>query len=300
MNLRSLDLNLLVVFDAVFKERNITKAGAKIGLSQSSVSNALTRLRGHLNDELFLRGPRTMLPTPRAFELAESIHATLAALEMSLDPKEFDPSNEARTFTIAAVDYFSVVIAPKLARYLQKNAPGIDIRILSAALDFKELLDRGEADFAAGVFEDIPDRFATQILLEDTFACVVRAGHPLAGAAPTVEQYVASHHLMISANGRSRGFIDNDLEKLGMKRRIAMTISSFSLAPAILESSDLVLTAPLKVIQSYNTTMYCVFPCPVILPTKSRHLDLIWHQRLSVHPAQNWFRKAIKEIAAEI
>ena len=137
MNLRSLDLNLLVVFDAIFKERNITKADTKIGLSQSSVSNALTRLRGHLNDELFLRGPRTMLPTQRAFELAESIHTTLVALEKSLDPKEFDPKNEARIFTIAAVDYFSVVIAPKLARYLEKKAPSIDIRILPAALDPK-------------------------------------------------------------------------------------------------------------------------------------------------------------------
>ena len=300
MNLRSLDLNLLVVFDAIFKERNITKAGTKIGLSQSSVSNALTRLRGHLNDELFLRGPRTMLPTQRAFELAESIHTTLVALEKSLDPKEFDPKNEARIFTIAAVDYFSLVIAPKLARYLEKKAPGIDIRILPAALDPKELLDQGEADFAAGVFEDIPDRFDTQILLEDTFACVVRVGHPMAETTPTVEDYVAAQHLMISSNGVARNFIDNDLEKMGLKRRISMTISSFSLAPAILDSSDLILTAPLKVIQSYNSAMYRVLPSPVASPTRLRHLDLIWHKRLSVHPAQNWFRKAIKEIAVEI
>ena len=300
MNLRSLDLNLLVVFDAIFRERNITKAGAKIGISQSSVSNALTRLRGHLNDELFLRGPRTMLPTQRAFELAESIHATLVALEKSLDPKEFDPKSEPHTFTIAAVDYFSVVIAPKLARYLEKNAPGIDIRILTAALDSKELLDRGEADFAAGVFENIPDRFDTQIMLEDSFACVVRVGHPLAGTIPTVEQYVAAQHLMVSANGVARSFVDSDLQKLGLKRRVAMTISSFSLAPAILAESDLVLTAPLKVIQSFNSTMYRVFPSPVASPTRLRHLDLIWHKGLSVHPAHNWFRKAIKEIAAEI
>ena len=103
MNLRSLDLNLLVVFDAVFRERNITKAGAKIGLSQSSVSNALTRLRGHLNDELFLRGSGTMRPTPRAFELAEPIRATLVALEQTLDPKKFDPANEKRIFTITTL-----------------------------------------------------------------------------------------------------------------------------------------------------------------------------------------------------
>ena len=120
MNLRSLDLNLLVVFDAVFKERNITKAGVKIGLSQSSVSNALTRLRGHLNDELFLRGSGSMKPTPRAMELADPIRATLASLERILDSKKFDPNLENRVFTIAAVDYFSVIIAPKLAQYMGK------------------------------------------------------------------------------------------------------------------------------------------------------------------------------------
>lgn len=300
MNLRSLDLNLLVVFDAVFKERNITKAGAKIGLSQSAVSNALTRLRGHLNDELFLRGPRTMRPTQRALEIADSIHSTLVALEMSLDPKVFDPKSESRTFTIAAVDYFSVVVAPKLARFLEENAPSIDIRILPATLDSKELLDQGEADFAAGVFDDIPERFDKQILLEDSFACVVRAGHPLAGTTPTVEQYVAAQHLMISANGVARSFVDTDLEKLGLKRRISMTISSFSLAPAILESSELILTAPLKVIKSYNNALFSVLQYPAASPTRLRHLDLIWHKRLSVHPAQNWLRTAIKTIAHEI
>ena len=279
MNLRSLDLNLLVVFDAVFKERNITKAGAKIGLSQSAVSNALTRLRGHLNDELFLRGPRTMRPTKRAIEIADAIHSTLVALEMSLDPKVFDPKSESRTFTIAAVDYFSVVIAPKLARFLEQNAPSINIRLLPATLDSKELLDQGEADFAAGVFEDIPDRFDTQILLEDSFACVVRSGHPLAGSTITVDQYVAAQHLMISTNGVARSFVDTDLENLGLKRRISMTIGSFSLAPAILESSDLVLTAPLKVIKSYNNSLFSVFPYPAASPTRLRHLDLIWHRR---------------------
>lgn len=300
MNLRSLDLNLLVVFDAVFKERNITKAGAKIGLSQSSVSNALTRLRGHLNDELFLRGPRSMLPTPRAFELAEAIHETLSALEKSLDQKEFDPKIAARTFTIAAVDYFSVVLAPKLAQYLERNAPRIDIRILPAALDPQELLDKGEADFAAGVFEDIPDRFDSQILLEDTIGCVVRADHKLATSGLALEQYVASDHLMVSANGVARSFVDVDLKKLGLKRRIAMTISSFSLAPAILASSNLVLTAPQKVIQSYDRSMFKFLPCPVSSPMRLRHIDLIWHKRMSVHPAQAWFKNAITEIAVEI
>ena len=300
MNLRSLDLNLLVVFDAVFRERNITKAGAKIGLSQSSVSNALTRLRGHLNDELFLRGSGTMRPTPRAFELAEPIRATLVALEQTLDPKKFDPANEKRIFTIAAVDYFSVVMAPALARFLSENAPGVNIIILPGASNPQELLDQGEADFAAGVFEDLPDRFAAETLIEDSYACVVNAEHPFAGTTPTIEQYVAARHLVINANGIARGFVDDDLQKLGLTRRVVMTVGSFSIAPAIIEASDYVLTAPLKIIQSYTSKKYYVFPCPVVSLPKMRQMDLIWHKRLSVHPAQQWFRQAMIEIATKM
>jgi DNA-binding transcriptional LysR family regulator len=117
MNLRSIDLNLLLVFDAVFQEKNITKAGTKIGLTQSSVSNALARLRGHLGDELFVRAAEGMRPTPRAIELAEPIRSTLFSLQNILDPKRFNPATESRVFRIAAVDYFSVIVAPSLANY---------------------------------------------------------------------------------------------------------------------------------------------------------------------------------------
>jgi len=297
MNLRSLDLNLLVVFDAVFKERNITKAGAKIGLSQSSVSNALTRLRGHLNDELFLRGSGTMRPTPRAMELAEPIHATLTSLESILDPKKFDPKIEKRVFTIAAVDYFSLIIAPKLAQYLSQNAPGIGVNILSASLDVQALLDAGEADFASAPYTDLPDRFDSALLLEDTYVCVIRADHPLAGANPTIEQYAASQHLHVNSKGDSYGFVDDALARQGLSRNIAMTVNGFSVAPAIIDQSDLILTAPRKIIQNYASATNYIFPCPVEAPTSSRRLNLMWHKRLAVHPSHLWFRETVQKIS---
>ena len=297
MNLRSLDLNLLVVFDAVFKERNITKAGVKIGLSQSSVSNALTRLRGHLNDELFLRGSGSMKPTPRAMELADPIRATLASLERILDSKKFDPNLENRVFTIAAVDYFSVIIAPKLAQYLGQNAPGIGVNILSASLDTHAMLDAAEVDFACVPYVDLPDRFDSTLLLEDTYACVIRAEHPLAGTDLTIEQYAAAQHLHVNSKGESHGFVDDALAKKGLSRHIAMTVNGFLVAPAIISQSDLILTAPRKFIKNYAGPTDYVFPCPVEAPLAMRQLNLTWHKRLAVHPSHLWFRETVKLIS---
>ncbi len=297
MNLRSIDLNLLLVFDAVFQEKNITKAGKKIGLTQSSVSNALTRLRGHLNDELFVRGTDGMRPTQRATELAEPIRHTLFSLQNILDPQKFNPKTEKRVFRIAAVDYFSVIIAPRLASYISQNAPGIDIRIIASAMSAAELLDNGEADFVVGPLLNLPDRFGSEHLISDSLICMVREGHPLAGKSVTVQEYADAQHLVLSLRGDSHGVIDEELAKLNLSRRVAMTVSSSAVIPAIVEESDLIVTAPKKIIQRYANPKSFVFHSPIKLPDKLIHLDLAWHKRLSVHPAHQWFKETLLTIA---
>jgi DNA-binding transcriptional LysR family regulator len=300
MNLRSIDLNLLLVFDAVFQEKNITKAGSKIGLTQSSVSNALSRLRGHLGDELFVRAAEGMRPTPRAIELAEPIRSTLFSLQHILDPQRFNPATESRVFKIAAVDYFSVIVAPRLASYLSQNAPGIDVRIISGSTGTYELLDNGEADFAAVPLEKFADRFESQVLITDTWVCMAREGHPLAGTVPTVNQFADAQHLGLSLNGNSHNFIDDELAKLGLSRRVAMTVNHSAVIPAIVEESDLIVTAPRKVVQRYASANSFLFDCPVPVPNKSIHLDLAWHKRLSVHPSQKWFKDTLLSIASTL
>jgi DNA-binding transcriptional LysR family regulator len=300
MNLRSIDLNLLLVFDAVFQEKNITKAGSKIGLTQSSVSNALARLRGHLGDELFVRAAEGMRPTPRALELAEPIRATLFSLQNILDPKRFNPATESRVFRIAAVDYFSVIVAPSLANYLTQNAPGIDVRIISSANGASELLDNGEADFAVVPFENLADRFGSEVLISDTWVCMARKDHAFAGKVPSVKQFADAQHLVLSLNGDAHNFIDDELAKIGHSRRVAMTVNTSAVIPAIVEESDLIVTAPRKIIQRYANANSFLFECPVPVPNKSIHLDLAWHKRLSVHSSQKWFKETLLNIASNL
>jgi DNA-binding transcriptional LysR family regulator len=300
MNLRSIDLNLLLVFDAVFQEKNITKAGTKIGLTQSSVSNALARLRGHLGDELFVRAAEGMRPTPRAIELAEPIRSTLFSLQNILDPKRFNPATESRVFRIAAVDYFSVIVAPSLANYLTQNAPSVDVRIISSANGASELLDNGEADFAVVPLANFADRFGSQLLISDTWVCMARKDHAFAGKIPDVKQFADAQHLGLSLSGDPHNFIDDELAKLGHSRRVAMTVDTAAVIPAIVEESDLVVTAPRKIIQRYASANSFIFDCPVPVPNKSIHLDLAWHKRLSVHPSQKWFKETLLNIASNL
>ena len=300
MNLRSLDLNLLVVFDAIYKEKNITRAARKVGLSQSSVSSALNRLRGHLNDDLFLRGNDGMRPTARATELAHPIGSMLVSLQDVLDPIKFDPAKEKRTFTVATSDYFEAFVAPKLALHLSTYAPGVDVRLVSGRTQAHQILDHAEADFAAGVFNNLPERFDSVLLLQDTFVSMVHGKHPLAQGVPDLEAYLAARHLLISPAGDAFGVVDEELAKSGLKRRVAMTVSTLAVAPAIVHESDLVLTAPSRIIKKYAGPESFVFACPVEIPKSSIQLSLIWHKRMSVHPSQLWFREILRTIAATL
>jgi DNA-binding transcriptional LysR family regulator len=297
MNLRSLDLNLLVVFDAIFKEKSITKAGQRIGLSQPAMSNALTRLRGHLSDELFLRGTDSLRPTPRAIELSVPIHAILAELEQVLEPAIFDPKQARRVFTVATADYFSLKVAPKLVVYLEKNAPGIDVRFVPTALNAIELLDRGEIDVGVFGYKNPPERFGTRTLFRDTFSCMMAANHPLAQRDLTLKRYASARHLVISLNGDPFGIIDQLLAEGGLTRRVIMTINQFSVASTIIESTDLIVTAPTKILEDCLSEATRIMPCPVRLPVPHGHVDMLWHKRLGSHPAHVWFRDTLAKMA---
>jgi DNA-binding transcriptional LysR family regulator len=297
MNLRSLDLNLLVVFDAIFTEKNITKAGLRIGLSQPAVSNALTRLRGHLQDELFLRGPRYLRPTPRAIELSAPIHAMLIDLESVLAPSVFDPLRENRVFTIATADYFNVNITPKLIVFLEKNAPGIDVRIVPNALNAMELLDQGKIDVAMFGFSEAPERFGVRTLFRDTFSCIMAANNPLAERELTLRRYVSARHLVVSLNGDPNGIIDDLLATDKLTRRVALTVNQFSIAPGIVENTGLLLTAPTKILEDYSSQKTKILRCPVRIPSPHGHVSIMWHRQLGAHPAHVWFREILAKVA---
>ncbi len=298
MNLAGIDLNLLLVFDAVIRERHVTRAGNLIGMSQPAMSNALNRLRHHLKDELFVRGPDGMRPTPRALELAAPIRGALRNLEEALDPVQFDPATANRSFTIGTNDFFVSALMPAIAAALEKKAPGINVCLMPSAGHSFEMLDAQEIDFGISAFGEIPDRFGSQILIEDTYVLMMRKGHPLAKGKLSLAKYAAARHMLVSPRGDPRGFVDRSLAEQGYTRQIAVTINSFTSAPALLAKSDLVLAAPKRIAKTF-APMYglATRPAPISGPREYASATAVWHNRLASHPAHLWFRGLLKEVA---
>lgn len=301
MNLAKLDLNLLLVFDAIMSERHVTKAGEKLFLSQSAMSNALKRLRFHLNDELFVRSYEGMRPTPRAIELAKPIRESLQQIELALEPKDFDPKTAHQTFTLGTNDYCVPVLIPKLLAYLEKQAPGINIRLISSAGKTLELLEAGEIDFGISAFYKIPEKFCFDILFNDNYVLIMRNQHPLAATKITQEQFIAARHMVVSPKGEHFGFVDMILAKKKLSRQVAITVNNFSAAPDILIQSDVILTVPQRIANTF-TSQYELTTQPAIFegPEEYTTSKLVWNKRLSDNLSHRWFRQLLQKTAASI
>ena len=297
MNLRRVDLNLLVIFDALMTERNVTRAARRISLSQPAFSNALARLRHFLKDELFIRGPEGMLPTPRALELAPPIRAALMTLESSLDQSAFEPATATRVFTLQTSDYLVSTVMPALMRHLAERAPGVDIRIVPPDHRTTQLLDAGEIDFALGGYGELPERFGVAIVDDNDFVCLMHAKHPLATGRLDLRRYAAAKHLLITPRGDPNGFVDDALAEAGLSRRIALTVNHFSVVPAIIAETDLIVTMPLRMAEGYAKLYGLTLrPSPVATSAIYSHIRLVWNKRLAAHPAFDWFRALMLEV----
>jgi DNA-binding transcriptional LysR family regulator len=293
MNLKHVDLNLLVVFDAIMTERNVTRAGERIGLSQPAASNALARLRRMFNDELFLRTPKGMRPTLRAVELAEPIMHALREIDGALQPAAFDPARSRQTFRLAMADYLASVILPPLARRLQETAPGVNLHVRpNDNVTSPALLDANEIDIAIGNFSELPERFCRQELLAEEFVCVMRRGHPLAASRITLKQYAAAKHLLISLTGQTSSFIDGLLKTRGLERRIVLIVNHILVAPPILERSDFVTTLTRHIACAFVRSYDLRF-APLPLAVDPAQLTMLWHGRFSTHPAHEWMRSLL-------
>jgi DNA-binding transcriptional LysR family regulator len=296
MNWGAFDLNLLIVFDAVMHERNVTRAGGKIGLSQPAVSHALSRLRHMLKDELFIRTPDGMVPTPRAEQLAAPVRRALSDMQLALEPETFVPQEAIRLFVLALNNYAAVLLAPPLVTEVISTAPGIRLDLRPTGLrDIPALLDRGELDLAIGTFEDAGERFATAPLLEDSFVVVMRRDHPAARRELTEEALACLSYLEISSSGENSSFIDQWLGARGLSRKITHRAPRLS-AAAILSSTDMVAVLSRRLaehwVQSHGLSMCRLpFASPVIRTT------MLWHRRFDDQPAHRWLRKLIQQTA---
>ncbi len=296
LRLGAIDLNLLVVFDAILRERSVTRAGHQLGLSQPAMSHALTRLRHMLKDELFVRSPNGMMPTPRAEQLADPIRLALDGLQQSLEPIQFEPSKAIRTFQIAVDNYSAVVLVAPISLHIAKVAPGIALDFRpSGTLNILDLLDRSELDLAIGPFDVQGERFSHKKLLQDQFVVVFRKDHPAADAQElSVEQFAALSKLEISSAQFGSEFAE-DSAKPKRARRSVMRAPFLSAAP-ILTTSDMASVLPLNIAKEMVKSHPLVF-CRLHRPPKLMEATMIWARRLDNQPAHIWLRDVISHVA---
>jgi len=298
MDMHGIDLNLLVAFDALMAERNVTRAGARIGRTQPAMSAALSRLRALFDDELFVRSPAGLQPTPRALDLSVPLLEALAQIQRTLDfTQAFDPAASKATFTLALSDHPAFVLLPRLVQRLGVEAPGVvlHVRGFTDRQQAEELLESGTAHAAVGVPAHWGASVVSQPLFRERFVSVVRRGHPILGKKITLKRFLAFPHLLVSPEGDRHGHVDAKLAELGLSRHLGLSLPHMFAAPGIVASSDLVATLMEGVVKhSAEAFQLQIIEPPLALPTVS--FVLAWHRRNDAHPAQRWLRSAIAEL----
>jgi DNA-binding transcriptional LysR family regulator len=316
----SLDLNLLRVFDALIEERSVTRAGERLGLSQSAISHALNRLRYVLNDELFVRVSDGMRPTPRASEIAPRLREGLLQLQLALAPAEFDPCETSRRFTIACTEYVGTVLMPGFIAKLRAQAPNAELRIRPSNMGVAEALLAGRVDLAIGSFRRVPEPFAYEPLFRETRVWVLSADHPAAGSELTLARLAELSHVIISATGEDEhaidGYvIDHGLERLvtrselgllqgalaavGLRRVIGLTTPHFAAALAVVSQSDMAAPLPRRLAAAFAEQYRLRLFDP---PYASPPFDImaLWHRDHGAEPAIAWLRTVLREVAADL
>ncbi|WP_417314365.1 LysR family transcriptional regulator [Enterobacter sp.] len=290
-DLRTLDLNLLKTLDALLDERSVTRAAARLSLTQPAVSGMLNRLRDYFDDPLFIRVPHGIVPTTRAEELATPIKRILADIDMLLQPVAFDPLTANLTFTIAATDYaLRAVVVPFIAA-LKTQAPGIRVRVVPVTPgSLVSQLEQGNIDVALITPHTTPDELHSRALYDERYVCMMRADHPNAGEPMTLDRFCALEHVLVSYEGDGfRGVTDSALEKIGRTRHVGLSVSSFLVLPDVLAISDMIAVVPERMAENRSGMFVCDVPVAVPGFTKS----MAWHGRNHRDRAQVWLREIL-------
>lgn len=250
IDLSRIDLNLLVLFEAVLEERHVARTAVRLHLSASAVSHGLGRLRRLFNDPLFLKHPKGVAPTTRALQLKEPIAEVLARTRgIIAGVQSFDPATSTRRFVIGAPDAVSSVALPPFLAALGQAAPGIDVSIRFLMPQHTlATLDANEVDIAIAPFDTVPPRFATQELYAEEFVIAMRVGHVLAGRL-TLENYCASSHAIVSTGADPKSPVDDLLKQQGLTRRLALSAPSFLFALSAVGETDLLAAVPRRLVQ---------------------------------------------------
>lgn len=296
MDLKDIDLNLLVIFNELLQERRVSAVAAKLELTQPAVSNALKRLRTLLDDELFLRTSRGMQPTPLTMQLAEPIAYALSTIHSTLNHRSsFDPAASTREFTLGLTDIGEINFLPKLMDVLSRLAPNISISTLrNTPSILQDSMEAGQVDLAMGLLPQLKTGFFQRRLFKQRYVCMFRKGHALDKGKISMEEYSAAEHLVVVPPGSGHAKVNESIERKGIRRTIRLTVPHYVAVGHILatSTSNLVATVP----ESY--AKQCVKPFgltyvdhPVELPQFS--INLFWHAKYHKEPGNQWLRSVI-------
>jgi DNA-binding transcriptional LysR family regulator len=318
VNPTHIDLNLLRVFDAVFEDRNLARAGKRLHLSQSAISHALGRLRDAVQDELFVRTPRGMEPTARALAMATPLREALHRINDTLGVQPFSPASERRQFVVAANDYLTSVLVTRLSRTVAESAPLVDLVIRpSTRLDLAEQIDVGRIDLAVGIFAQAPERFRSLGLWKQQDALIMRTGHPAARREPRLADLVNYPLVTVSLGGEEEGAVDGFIVEHGLARqsemfdrhaledaltavstraRMRVTVPHALAVPSLLEGTDMLSIVPMPLARQF-ARMGDVVVKDLPYDTPNATVRMVWHSRYDDDPAHNWLRRQIVDLS---
>jgi DNA-binding transcriptional LysR family regulator len=291
MELHALDLNLLVVFDQLMRQRQVSRAAEQLGVTQPAVSNALARLRRHLGDPLFVRTAAGMQPTPRAQALAAPVAEALAQLRAALSQRDdFTPATSTRQFRIGMTDIGEIYFLPWLLRTLAERAPGVTLStVRNTAVNLAEELAAGQVDLAIGLLPQLKGGFFKRQLFNQRYVCLMRRGHPLARRTLDSAGYLGAEHVVVVSPGTGHGQVDEGLRRQGLARRVRLTVPHFVAIGHLLADTDLLATVPERLAESLATPFGLVArPMPIALPEAA--ISVFWHARQHKDAANRWLR----------
>jgi DNA-binding transcriptional LysR family regulator len=297
--MNAIDSRLLSVLDEIYKSRSVSAAAAALALGQPAASVALSKLRRHFGDPLFVRTSAGMEPTPFCETLLPSVRAALEAVTQVLEHRSgFDPASSERNFRICMTDISQLVLLPKLWERLRLTAPGIRIEIFPLSNDIARLLESGEADLAIGLIPQLEAGFYQQLLFRQKFVCLTGARHPRIKKRLTLAQFEAEDHAVVSSSGSAPVIIEREIARLGIRHRVVMRIPNFLGAAFAMEHTDLLATIPKRlgdVLQGRGE--FRIFPVPFALPEYD--VKQHWHARYHQDPGNQWLRNGVSELLSD-
>lgn len=294
-DIKSLDLNLLKALEALLDERNVTRAAAKLGVTQPAMSGMLTRLRETFDDPLFVRSRHGMIPTPHAEALTAPVRQVICEISELIQPAIFDPASARLTYTIAATDYAFRAVAVPFIALLKQHAPQIRVSLVAIRdSSLQQQLERGEIDLALISPENSPPEMHARSLYDECYVCVVREAHPVVQQWPiTPEQFCAMDHALGSYTGGGfYGVTDEALQPFGLQRQVTLSVQSFAVLPDILRASDMIAVLPSRLVKGIQGLAVLEPPIPIPGFTNSA----VWHERTHRDSAHRWLRDLLFQI----